>query len=204
MEPVIKWPRQGQTVPFPRHSTILIASGRVDPEIIGVFGQVESTSADSDLVIEGTPIAFYLGLRKKRDDEVFYRWQIYFQLPPGPGRYRLTVTGLTKDGEPKVATADFKTEGFAITILSHNTGDDITAEEDDFVAYGSLIDYPLGDVTMTDSHASVTHMSHPFSDPIDLQFWSAQFPPLPPEIYILRAEDSATSASVVTGLHVDN
>ncbi|MDR3636346.1 MAG: hypothetical protein P4L84_21265 [Isosphaeraceae bacterium] len=201
---VIDWPTTDKPVPVvgKNSKTFLVASGTTDSQIIGVFGQLWPKS-DPSAVTDGTPITFRLGKAKRQGAPKTYCWQIYFPLAAGGGDYRLTVTGLTKEGDSEVVIRDFHVGTFAITVLSPSLGEDITGEAGDFVPYGSLIEFPLGDVTMTDSNNNVISPLHTFSDCIDLQFWSAQFPTLASETYVLFAEDANNSGASVSGLTVD-
>lgn len=205
MSLIIDWPRLNKPAQvIDKHKkNILVASGRADPELIGVFGRCQLRS-DHRVVIDGLPLMYNLATKKTQGVPHCYHWQIAFAHLSLGEHYRLTVIGLTRDGAQEIAIRDFTVGTRFITIASHDNGDNVTSEADNFQPFGDLNDFPLGDASMTDTSNDVTSPDHTFSDCVDLQFWSAQFPTLGSGTYVLFVEDSAKSSSAtVTGLTVD-
>jgi hypothetical protein len=180
----IKWPK-------PNHhrmkTGVHVASGRADSSIIGVFGECRPASGTGPVII-GRTFAYYLS--GAAHSPRHYRWMIALRVPDS-GDYELTVTGLTAAGDAARDRTTFTVRGAHFLGITHpQTDDDITAEADDFVAYGDLSEVPLGIVSMEDSQQNVILPVHTFGDYTDLLFWSAQFPTLAAETYALHAEDA--------------
>jgi hypothetical protein len=201
-EVTIKWPKKDGSTQL--ESSLLVASGRAKPTIIGVSGVLERTDAPGS--IPGVTVAFYLvhrdqNVQTKREDS-FYRWMILFKQIGSGASYTLTVTGRDATGRAYTDTCDFSTAVRAVDVQWPSDNEDITDEKDDFTPYGDLTDYPLGAVKMYDSQSHQILPVYTFGDYTDLDFWTAQFPSLGPGTYTLHVEDSSGVGSAVNVQHL--
>lgn len=203
MADLIKWPRAGN----PRIlyvSDLFIASGSLDRPIRSVYGECTRTSApEVGKVIRGKPAAIY-------PVRGVYRWMVVFRLPRGSYSLDITVVDL-EDGH----SYDRRTFSFqpganphrSLTINWPSDSEDITDQADDFIPYGDLTTNHLGLVSMTPSTTG-TPISpiHSTSDPVTLEFWSAEFDTLPAlpsgDTYSLHAEDNQGHGQDVVDLVV--
>lgn len=195
-------------------SGLVVASGRTDDRTWAITGKCWPLS-NPERVLTGIPVAFFRGKPKRGNDLAYNRWLLAFKLTES-GTYVLQVAGRSAGDADEVKERQFRlmTAGdgdggddgpaaLAISITSHSNNDDITAEADDFMPYGVLTDYPLGTVTMTDAYNNVIGPLHTFDDYQDLQYWTAQFPPLGSGVYTLQARDvTGDSVATITGLTV--
>src|SRR5262245_1236706 len=184
-----------------QHDGIVVACGRAETSIIGVFGQC-SPAQGHDPSFSGMTTAYHLSECQGR---YFYKWLILFPAPSDSGLCRVRVVGLNSGG---VEAADELTIGLDgahgkaapknpgiakgnITITSHSPNQNITAEKDDFTPYGGLIQTPLGNVWMQrTANPADNHMVFPdnkYSEHVYQQFWSAQFPTIPRGTWTLHA-----------------
>jgi hypothetical protein len=187
-------------------------SGRAVDPVARVSGTLTVTS--SGATIEGIPIAFH---PRRGGGHRFYHWAIVFTETdtiklPDRTACSVTVTGWATNGsrvgDDTVAfevqrrptrkkengqPLDLKNVG----IYSHGDGDDISAQKDDFTAYGDLVEHNVLSVTM--NNVSCNYF---FDDPDVLRFWYANFPPLGVGVYTLQVIDSANHSDGRTGLEV--
>jgi hypothetical protein len=102
-----------------------------------------------------------------------YKWLMVFG-GLDIGSYRLKVAASDADGNDALDEVEFKvTDGIQLTldILDPFSGEDITFERDDFLAYGDT-DTPISSTDMTDPDGMPVGLQL-FSDPVTLHFWSA-------------------------------
>jgi hypothetical protein len=102
-----------------------------------------------------------------------YKWLMVFRNLP-LGSYRLAVTASDADGNDALDEVELKVTDALILqldILDPHSGENITFEQDDFIAYGDT-DTPISSVNMTDPDGESVPLLL-FSDPNDFHFWSA-------------------------------
>ena len=201
--------------------TLLVASGRADMSIIGVRGECRPRSGTGS-VIKGTMTSYDL-VPGNNSQPSFYRWIIGFRGFTF-GEYELTVTGIEGAGdtvsfevgppaeyagEEAVATRPsgrVHPDDVFFTIDYPQAGDDLTAEEDYFVAWGECGELELDpdNTSLTDSQGNSVPIQQAFSDAQVLQFWSVSFDTIPsiqpPVVYSFHAQNTAGTGDTESGL----
>jgi hypothetical protein len=186
-------------------SSPLVVRGFADGSIVGISGQLESIAnpgADAQVKILAHDVK-----KGARDDSRGSAWVMALKTT-AEGLHRLTVVGTTRDEQlTEPISVEFEvfprltSVGF-ITIDSPVNDQDITAEASEFMATGTLGDYDLGPVTMTDPTIGTITSTDAVGYPV-YGVWYANFPPLAEGTYLLRAEDANSDSDEVTGLIVD-
>ncbi len=203
----IQFPHQNAKV---RYGT-LVASGWAEDAICSVSGTLKPTSGGT--AITGT--TFARSNPRSKDTPPRHRWMIVFKGIPDPGtsdqNYTLTVTGedvthagLTKDEktftvrhQTNTGSHPHPTPLVVPPFYIYPSSGDISAV--DFTPYGDLTE-PLVSVvlyeeltTLPVTLGSPIYPLFVFADPIDLQFWDAQFDVLTPgTLYQLNVQIGST------------
>ena len=199
----------------------LVVSGRADESVVGVFGQCQATDGRG-AVIKGKTFFYNLD-RPGRSPLLPYRWALVIPVPD-PGKYRLTVTGLTASCDPVPDGVTFTVKhsqhaaagthgtaktarppGLAIApeviIIGTDNNEDITDQKDDF-APGGFANLPLTSVTLireTDNYSVPCYYSY---ETTSCLCWVAQFETIPKGKYTLTANDNGNNPDTRTGLTV--
>jgi hypothetical protein len=197
LQVMIRAPKEGSHTAC----STLFAWGRTSGSAVGIYGVLEPVGRDGSPV-RGKLLAFFLAKDPEQSTPPPYRWVMAFRFPPELGEYRLRVTALDGEGGSASAYRDvFRVPNFEEIIIGlPTTGDNITAEAQDFTPTGTETT-GLGQVTMTCSggnviQAIITDDEHPD--------WVAVFPPLDPDTYTLNVTDADdVPGPTVTGLRVD-
>jgi len=131
-----------------------------------------------------------------------FRWimLLEFKTPLQAGRsYQLTVQAKLQDDSAASDTVSFEVPEpeaallAALAITSHSDNQDISAQRNNFVPYGTRDTPSVTSVTMNNVNATMIFNSS--------GFWYASFPPLAASTtWTLTATDASGTTAVVTGL----
>lgn len=201
---LITWPKAGPIRPVGQRR-LIVASGKAAASVVGVRGKFWPES-EPHTTRQAHTLACTLANPRSTNESLDYAWLMALEIP-APGRYTLEVTGYLMEGERvhDSCSFDIAPESPDFVDISWPASDtDITDEASNFSPYGDLSDTTLELVTLTDQNNLVTYPTTVFSDPIDFQLWSAQFPALSSGTYTLTVTDSnGGSPAEADGLVVD-
>jgi len=162
-----------------------VASGRASSDICGITWNCQLI-ADPNVTGCGTWLSFH---PHKLTPHGNMRWSMTIRVPRD-GDYRLTVFGHRVGHVPDTAVADFPVRivrgGRGVSITWPN----ITALKDfanDFCPYGSISGDTISKVSLY-NRARAIDSYPPYQDPVELEFWTAQFDTIPAEIFTLRLD----------------
>jgi hypothetical protein len=174
----IKHPKDGKTYLLPSPPSVIFASGRADAATISIVGSCQLQGQAPPPPSKGSAIALCHPEHGHVQDK---RWTIPFKImQPSFGTYALSVTEYDASFRGTTHNITFtleqKRELLGVTIGFPSSGDQIDSE--DFNPYGDLT-ASLASITLQRAGDPPVPLSYVFQDPAVLQFWCAQFDPIP-------------------------
>lgn len=185
--PPVKVPAKGKS------KGLFVAFGRADKPMINMTWKYQHMHKEN---VVGD-VKWSMALPRCPGND--FRWMAAIRVPE-LGPYRLSVTSRPRFSDPEeVARADFtvvtQTPDEDVNIGWPYSGDNVGDFRDDFAPYGSISGATLVRVVLIhDSTGAEIEPLSVYADPIELEFWTAQFDSVANAgDYTLRVVDSGNS-----------